>query len=91
MIADGERGKFRYGAALTYTGAHDDRRDSFPYDVVSLRRYWLTSARLGYRVARNVELFGRMSNALAAKAQDVAGYATEGRSVHAGLRFDLRD
>ncbi len=91
LVADGELAKVRYGAALTYTGAHDDRRDSFPYDVVSLRRYWLASGRLGYRIAKNVELFGRMSNALGAQAQDVAGYATEGRSVHAGLRFDLRD
>ena len=91
MVADGEQGKVRYGAALTYTGAHEDRSDSFPYGVVTLRRYWLANARLGYRVTRNVELFGRLSNAFGARPQDVAGYATEGRGVHAGLRFDLRD
>jgi vitamin B12 transporter len=91
VAVDGEKANFVYGGALTYAGAHDDRRDSFPYDVVSLRHYWLASARLGYRLSSGVELFGRLSNALGARAQDVAGYATEGRSIHAGLRLRFGD
>ena len=89
LLADGAAGRFTYAAALTYTGAHDDRRDSFPYNVVSLDGYVLASARIAYRVANGFELFGRVANGFGAHYQDVSGYRTEGRSVNAGLRLAL--
>jgi vitamin B12 transporter len=90
VALDGARGRFSYGSSLAFTGAHDDRRDSFPYDVVSLRSYWLADARVAYDVHPGIQLFARAANAFDDHRQDVFGYRTEGRSVHAGLRLTAR-
>jgi vitamin B12 transporter len=88
VAADGVAGRFSYGAALSYTGARLDRDfDLFPAPLVRLSPYWLGSARVAYRVARAVELFGRMANAFDSRIVDVVGYRAEGRSVFAGIRF----
>ena len=84
--ADGTHGRLSYGVSLAFTGEHLDRRDSFPFDLVSLDSYWLASARLAYRIDRRFELFGRVHNAFDADYEDVVDYRTEGRSIHAGLR-----
>ena len=86
ISADGSRGRFIYGLSVAYTGAHRDRRDSFPFELVSLDRYWLASARLGWRINDKVELFSRLSNAFDSDYEDVVGYRTQGRSAYAGLR-----
>ena len=90
IALDGARGRFSYGSSIAYTGAHDDRRDSFPYDVVKLASYWLADARVAYDVSSGVQLFARAANAFDDRRQDVFGYRTEGRSVHAGLRLSAR-
>jgi vitamin B12 transporter len=90
IAVDGTSGTVNYGASLAYVGAHLDQRDSFPYDIVRLDSYWLAGARLGYSITSGVELFGRLSNLLDARYQDVVGYRTEGRGVHAGLRLSAR-
>jgi vitamin B12 transporter len=88
VAADGVAGRLSYGAALSYTGARLDRDfDLFPSSLVRLSSYWLASARLAYRVAPSVELFGRVSNALNSKVADVIGYRAEGRGVFAGIRL----
>ena len=90
LAVDGTSGALTYGASLAYVGAHLDQRDSFPYDIVRLGSYWLAGARLGYRLAGPVELFGRVSNLFDARYQDAFGYRTEGRGVHAGFRLAPR-
>jgi vitamin B12 transporter len=85
LAGDGQQGGFAYGAAIAYTGKHIDRRDVFPYDRVRLHAYWRADARISYAVGGGFELFGRMTNAFGVRQQDVFGYRTEGRSVHAGL------
>ena len=40
---------------------------------------------------RSIELFGRVENGFDADYQDVVGYNSPGRSVHAGLRLRLGD
>ena len=88
ISATGEVGRLSYGAALSYTGARLDRDfDLFPAPLVRLSLYWLGSARIGLRVGKGVELFGRLANALDARAVDVVGYRSEGRTAFAGIRL----
>ena len=87
LALDGVSRRFSYAASLAYAGRHFDQQENFPYARVALDPYVLTGARIGYRVAREVELFARVSNAFADRYQDLAGYRTEGRGVFGGIRF----
>ncbi|MGH6707102.1 MAG: TonB-dependent receptor plug domain-containing protein [Sphingomicrobium sp.] len=87
IVADGEIGQWSYGASLTYTGRHRDRRDSAPFDLVDLEPYWLANVRVAYRLSDGIEAHVRVANVLASQYQDLAGYRTEGRTIHAGLRL----
>ena len=89
IVADGELGRWNYGASLSYVGKHRDRRDSLPYDLVDLDSYWLANARLAYRISDGVEANVRVANLLDSHYQDLVGYRTEGRTIHAGLRLAL--
>ena len=90
VAVDGERGRFAYGAAIAYTGARIDTNfDIFPSNRVKLGAYWLASAQFAYRVAGPVDATLRVANAFDDRYQDVVGYRTDGRSVHAGLRLAL--
>lgn len=90
IALDGALGRLTYGASVAYVGAHLDQRDVAPFDVVSLRAYWLGGARVAYAVSKRVELFVRAANAFNARYQDVFGYRTEGRSIYAGVRLSSR-
>ncbi len=89
IVADGEMGKWNYGASLSYVGRHRDRRDSSPYDLVDLDPYWLANARVAYRLSDSIEANIRVANLLNSHYQDLVGYRTEGRTIHAGLRLAL--
>jgi vitamin B12 transporter len=58
-----------------------------PSRIVRLGAYWLGGARLAYAVNGRVELFARAANIFDQRYQDVFGYRTEGRSLHAGIRL----
>jgi vitamin B12 transporter len=91
VALDGSRRRLNYGVSLAYTGQRADTDfDAFPARSVRLDPYWLASARLGYEVGSQLELFGRVANAFDDRHQDVFGYRTEGRSVHVGLRLAPR-
>jgi vitamin B12 transporter len=87
VAADGANGKLTYGASISYSGARSDLNENFPYNVVRLGSYWLADARVGYTVRPGVELFARGSNLFDDRHQDVFGYRTEGRGIHAGIRL----
>ena len=87
IVADGEMGKWSYGASLSYVGRHRDRRDSPPFDLVDLDPYWLTNARIAFRLGDGIEAHVRVANLLGSQYQDLVGYRTEGRTIHAGLRL----
>jgi vitamin B12 transporter len=92
LIALGERGRARWSATLAYVGARTDQDfDAFPARRVRLDDYLLGSLRVGWRIAGGLEAYVRAENALDADYQDVAGYRTAGRTVHAGLRVRLGD
>ncbi len=84
------RGRLSYGVAIAYTGDADRHR---------LRRlsgaagapgpYWLASARLAYRVIDRSKHLSASPMPSTTDYQDVVGYRTEGRSVHAGIRVAL--
>ena len=90
VAADGVRGRLSYGAAIAYTGARiDSDFNAFPATRVRLSPYWLANARVAYQLVGPLEAHVRIANAFAERYQDVVGYRTEGRSVHAGLRIAL--
>jgi len=90
LALDGSHGRFNYGGSIAYVGKHFDQRDTFPFDRVTLGSYWLADARVAYAIRPGVELFGRISNALNQKYEDVFGYRTEPRAAYAGLRLSSR-
>ena len=49
----------------------------------------LASVNVGYRLLPQLELFARAENLFDADYQDVVGYNTPGRTIHAGLRVAL--
>ena len=88
ITLDGTRGRLTYGAAVTYAGAHlDNNFDVLPAERVRLAAYLLGTARVAWRIADPVELHLRVANAFDDTYQDVFGYRTEGRSIHAGVRL----
>lgn len=88
ITADGGVDRLTYGFSIAYTGDRIDTDfDSFPFRRVTLDAYWLAGARIAFDVTRGVQLFARASNAFDADYQDVFGYRTEGRSLHAGIRI----
>ena len=87
IAVDGIKGRLTYGAAIAYTGGRTDNDfDVFPARLVHLDAYWLASAKLAYRLTDQLEAHLRVANAFGGRYQDVFGYRTEGRSIHAGLR-----
>jgi vitamin B12 transporter len=83
-------GPVTLGAALSYVGERLDRDfDLFPAPLVELDAYLLASARVAYRLSDTLEAFARVENGLDEDYQDVVGYATPGRTVHAGIRLSL--
>jgi vitamin B12 transporter len=88
ISADGGLGRLVYGLSLARTGARSDTNfETFPFERVRLRAYWLAGARIGYEVRPGVQIFARTANAFDAKYQDALGYRTEGRSLYAGIRL----
>lgn len=85
-------GPVSLGTSLAYVGARTDTDfDSFPARSVRLGDYLLASLSLGWKVSRRVELYGRVENGFGADYEDVYGYETPSRTVHAGLRLHLGD
>ncbi|HEX8194066.1 MAG TPA: TonB-dependent receptor [Allosphingosinicella sp.] len=86
LSAFGEMGRLSYGASLAYVGARTDT-DFDIFQTVRLGAYALASARIGWRLTDALEAYARVENGFDDDYQDVAGYATAGRTVHAGLRL----
>jgi len=84
------RGPLTVGGSLAYVGERIDRDfDAFPAPLVELDAYVLASARVAYRLTERLEAFARVENGFDERYQDVVGYATPGRTIHAGIRLAL--
>ena len=86
LVADGETGRFSYGASMAYAGPRSDF-DFDQYATVRLGGYALASARIGWKLDGRTELFARVANAFDRHYQDVVGYRPSGRSVNGGVRI----
>jgi vitamin B12 transporter len=92
LIATGAWGPLHASASVAYVGKRFDTDfDASPPQRVVLHRYGLASLTVGWELAKGVEAYGRVENAFGADYQDVFGYATPGRTVHAGVRLRLGD
>jgi vitamin B12 transporter len=92
VAADWTAGRLVAGASLAYVGKRGDSDfDAFPAIPVTLDDYVLANVRVAYRLSDAVQLFGRVENAADSDYREVFGYASQGRSVHAGLRLRLGD
>jgi vitamin B12 transporter len=92
LFAGGSTRAFTWGASAAWVGGRTDSDfDFFPAPTVTLDDYLLASLNLGWRVSRRVEAYVRAENAFDSDYQDVIGYRTPGRNVHAGLRLRLGD
>lgn len=92
VVAVGSSGAFDFGASLAYVGTRRDTDfDVFPARRVALGDYLLASLNLAYQLAPALQAYARVENAFDADYQDVVGYNTPGRTIHAGLRLRLGD
>jgi vitamin B12 transporter len=87
IAADGQAGRWSYGASIAYVGSHLDREEVQPFGIVRVDSYWLANARIAYAVTPKVELFARGSNLFNASYQEVTGYHTEGVGGFVGIRL----
>lgn len=90
FIAFGEAGRLSWSGTLAIVGARQDTNfEIFPAARVRLGAYALGSARIGWRLTDALEAYVRGENLLDDRYEDVLGYATPGRTVHAGFRLRL--
>jgi vitamin B12 transporter len=87
VTADGQIGRWTYGASIAYVGSHLDREEVAPFGIVRVRSYWLANARIAYALTPAVELFARGANLFNSKYEEVAGYHTEGIGGFLGVRL----
>jgi len=85
-------GPLQLSARVAYVGRRRDTDfDSVPARAVALDDYLLVSASLDWRISTRLEAYARAENALDQRYQDVFGYLTAGRTIHAGVRVRLGD
>lgn len=93
-------GRARLNVAALYNGrARDDgfrvlAHDAFGFPLlqqvdVTLDPYWLVTVAGSYRITPQVELFGRIENALDVDYREQFSYATPGLAAYGGLRLRL--
>jgi vitamin B12 transporter len=64
---------------------------NFKPRTVYLDGYWKLQLGASYMIQPNVELYGRIENALGAKYQEVYGYNTAGVAAYAGVKIKFDD
>jgi len=77
------------GATARFVGEVVD--EVFLVGRQSLDDYTVVDLTGSYKIANNVELFGRVTNLFSAESQDVVGFNSAGTGVFAGVRFNLSD
>jgi vitamin B12 transporter len=63
----------------------------FNRSTVQIPGYWTLQLGASYKVAPNVEVYGRIENAFNTKYQEVYGYNTAGIGAYAGVKFKFDD
>ncbi|MGD1006812.1 MAG: TonB-dependent receptor [Ignavibacteriaceae bacterium] len=76
---------------IVYVGKRDDEDFSvYPYRIVQLSAYTLLNISAAYSILKNVQLYGRIENALNEKYEDVWGFGTAGRTGYIGLKLNIK-
>lgn len=87
-------GQGKFNLAAIYNGRMLDiafDTATFAEARASLDDYWLVTASASYKVARGVEVYGRVENLLDDNYQEIFGYQTAGVAAYAGLRLTYED
>ncbi len=86
-------GKGNVSLAAIYNGSKPDRvfDASFTGSTLTLDPYWLMQVAASYKISPNIEIFGRVENALNSKYQEIFGYNTAGVAAYAGVRVTFDD
>lgn len=87
-----DRGRGRVNLAAVYNGKTDDVAFNLfdpTINRVTLEEFWLVTLAASYAVTPNLDVYGRVENALDEDYQEVFSYETAGASAYAGLRFKL--
>jgi len=79
---------FDLAASAAITGARDDT-DFARFVRVRLAPYTMLTVSGAWHLTRQIDLTGRIENALDSKYQDVFAYRTPGLTAHAGVRIRL--
>ncbi len=83
-------GRGTFNVAAIYNG--DTKDTNFgSFQTVTLDEYVLVNAGIAYRVEPNVEVFGRVENALNEDYEEISGFNTPGIAAYAGVRVTLED
>ncbi len=86
-----DEGKGTVSMAAVYNSRTPDVAfpNTFPYKsvTVDLQSYWLVQFAASYKIQPNMEIYGRVENALNAKYQEVYGYNTAGLGAYAGIKI----
>jgi vitamin B12 transporter len=78
--------------AAIYNGNMTDTNfGSFPATTVTLGEYLLLNASVSYRLQPNLEIYGRVENALNENYQEISGFNTPGIAAYTGVRITLDD
>jgi vitamin B12 transporter len=86
LSAEWQTGQLTAGGSLAWVGARRDI-DFDSFAPTRLAGYLLADGRVALALTPSLEIFGRIANAFDTTYQDVVGYATAGRTMHAGLRY----
>lgn len=90
-------GRATASLAVAYTGSRDDRvfftdpNFNFNTGRYELPGYWLVTVAASYKLQPNLEIYGRIENALDQKYQEVYGYNTAGIAAYAGVKITFED
>ena len=84
-----DEGKGTVSMAAVYNSRTPDVAfdPSFARVTVDLKSYWVVQFAASYKIQPNVEVYGRVENALNAKYQEVYGFNTAGIGAYAGVKI----
>lgn len=87
---DYQRDRVRAGAEVIYSGKRDDVQALPPYGATTTGAYTLVNLHAAYDLGKSLQLFSRLDNALNEDYQLAADYNTPGRTLFAGIRYEIR-
>jgi vitamin B12 transporter len=88
-----DEGRGNLNVAAIYNGDMEDSAfdPNWAPNRVTLESYWLVNVAASYKLTDNVEIYGRVENALDQEYQEVYGNATPGISAYAGIRLTYEE